>query len=283
MISGSAFQELGTVIDKIEAREMTVLDVETTRGSLVSGGTLSVDVTVGLNSLSGVAAEENIKIRSSDGTDDQVTTTVTIEISVDEMGEGSFASSLSEETQVSVSQGGADGDERESPGVETLAQQSRDDDEVPYYKNYDLLKEVYEEHDTFAEMTEALGVDVTPATVREHMVNHGIHPTSSDDEGNEEDDSDVDAEDDDDDARAVTIEADGYGLPDSVSMDSLVHAVHRSRTLYEAQRELDLDRSTTRDILTDLNLLDMVMSRLPDEGTSDIDEVVDRIHSASTA
>jgi hypothetical protein len=113
------------------------------------------------------------------------------------------------------------------------------------------------------------------------MVNHGIHPTSSDDE-DDEGDSDVDAQDDGD-ARSVTLEADGYGLPDSVSMDSLVHAVHRSRTLYEAQQALDLDRSTTREILTDLNLLDMVMSRLPDEGTSDIDEVVDRIHSASTA
>jgi hypothetical protein len=280
MISGSAFQELGTVIDELEAREMTVLDVAADRGSLVSDGTLSVELTVSLDSLSGFATEENITIVSADGTDDRVTTTFTIEIPVDE--DGSLASSLSEDKQVDVSGTDSGGDEQGSSDAETLARQpGDDDDDVPYYKNYELLKEVYETHDTFAEMTEALGVDVTPATVREHMVNHGIHPTSSDDE-DDEGDSDVDAQDDGD-ARSVTLEADGYGLPDSVSMDSLVHAVHRSRTLYEAQQALDLDRSTTREILTDLNLLDMVMSRLPDEGTSDIDEVVDRIHSASTA
>ena len=278
MISGSAFQELGTVIDKLEAREMTVLDVAANRSSLVSGGTLSVEITVSLNSLSGVATEENIKIVPSDGTDDQVTTAFTIEIPVDD--EESLASSFSEETQVTVSKTASDGEDRESPDAGTLAQQSQeDDDDVPYYKNYELLEEVYEEHDTFAEMTEALGVDVTPATVREHMVNHGIHPTSSDDE--EEDDSEVDTQDDD--VRSVTIEADGYGLPDSISMDSLVHAVHRSRTIYEAQKELGLDRSTTREILTDLDLLDMVTSRLSDEGTTEIDEVIDRIHSAGTA
>ncbi|WP_266082185.1 hypothetical protein [Haladaptatus caseinilyticus] len=41
------------------------------------------------------------------------------------------------------------------------------------------MEEVYEEYDTFPEMTTALDVDVTPQTVRRYMIDYGIHkPTS---------------------------------------------------------------------------------------------------------
>jgi hypothetical protein len=47
----------------------------------------------------------------------------------------------------------------------------------------DVLAEVYEEYETFAEMTEALDVDVGPQAVRKQMIRHGIHspggPTAS--------------------------------------------------------------------------------------------------------
>jgi hypothetical protein len=45
----------------------------------------------------------------------------------------------------------------------------------PVYKDPEALREVYEAHDTFPEMTEALGADVEPQTVRKHMVRAGIH------------------------------------------------------------------------------------------------------------
>ncbi|MDG5821402.1 hypothetical protein [Natronococcus sp. A-GB7] len=45
----------------------------------------------------------------------------------------------------------------------------------PVYKDPTELKKVYEEFDTFPEMTEALGVDVTPETVRRYMVEYEIH------------------------------------------------------------------------------------------------------------
>ncbi|MFC7131572.1 MULTISPECIES: hypothetical protein [Salinibaculum] len=286
MIRGSAFQNLGTVIDELEAQEMTVLDVAAQRSSLVSGGDLSVELTVRLNNLSGVATNQNVKIGPCDAADEdgQVTTTFVVEIPVD--GDESATTTLSDGQESAVgddeSAAARDAAESERPDVQTLTQRSEESDgadDVPYYKNYDLLAEVYEEYDTFAEMTEALGVDVTPATVREHMVNHGIHPTSDENE-DDEDESDVDARDD---AHSVTIEADGYGLPDGVSMESLVDAVRRSRTLYETQSALGLDRSTTRTILCDLNLLDLVTGRITNGGPTDIDEVVERIHSASTA
>lgn len=49
----------------------------------------------------------------------------------------------------------------------------------PRYKDPELLKEVYEAHDTFPEMRRALDVDVTAETVRLHMIEHGIHDPES--------------------------------------------------------------------------------------------------------
>jgi hypothetical protein len=46
---------------------------------------------------------------------------------------------------------------------------------VPAYKNPDKLKSVYNQYNSFPEMTEALGVDVTSETVRRHMVEYDIH------------------------------------------------------------------------------------------------------------
>ncbi|MFC4550068.1 MULTISPECIES: hypothetical protein [Halorussus] len=45
----------------------------------------------------------------------------------------------------------------------------------PSYRDPERLREAYEAHETFAEMTEALGASVTPQTVRHHMIKHGIH------------------------------------------------------------------------------------------------------------
>jgi hypothetical protein len=48
-------------------------------------------------------------------------------------------------------------------------------DTVPAYKDPDALRTVYEKYDTFPEMTEALGADVTSETVRRYMVEYDIH------------------------------------------------------------------------------------------------------------
>jgi len=45
--------------------------------------------------------------------------------------------------------------------VRTSSEQARSNS-VPAYKDTDALRNVYEQYDTFPEMTEALGVDVTP-------------------------------------------------------------------------------------------------------------------------
>jgi hypothetical protein len=51
--------------------------------------------------------------------------------------------------------------------------------DVPPHRNPDRLREVYDPDATFREMTEALGVDVTPQAVRNQMIQHGVHEPKS--------------------------------------------------------------------------------------------------------
>ena len=46
---------------------------------------------------------------------------------------------------------------------------------LPAYKDSEALEAAYEQYDTFPEMTDALGVDVTPETVRRNMIKYDIH------------------------------------------------------------------------------------------------------------
>ncbi|MFW5919336.1 MAG: hypothetical protein ACOCSF_03965 [Halanaeroarchaeum sp.] len=60
-----------------------------------------------------------------------------------------------------------------------------DDDDRPAYADPAKLRRVYEQYDTFEEMTDALDVEVTPATVRRHMIKYGIYdPADADGETN---------------------------------------------------------------------------------------------------
>jgi len=54
------------------------------------------------------------------------------------------------------------------------------EDDRPAYADPAKLRRVYEKHDTFEEMTEALEVEVTPATVRRHMIKYGIYDPAAD-------------------------------------------------------------------------------------------------------
>ncbi|EMA58394.1 hypothetical protein [Halorubrum lipolyticum] len=69
---------------------------------------------------------------------------------------------------MAVQSGSADG-----PGSADAP--SADVDSRPAYRDPDRLEAVYDPDATFAEMTEELGVDVTPQTVRKYMVEHGVH------------------------------------------------------------------------------------------------------------
>lgn len=55
--------------------------------------------------------------------------------------------------------------------------------EVAAYRNEAALEIAYEAFDSFPEMTEALGVDVTPQTVRRKTIQAGIHDPDAPDDG----------------------------------------------------------------------------------------------------
>ncbi|MFT4889640.1 MAG: hypothetical protein ACI9YT_000550 [Halobacteriales archaeon] len=56
------------------------------------------------------------------------------------------------------------------------------EDDRPAYADPAKLRRVYEQHDTFEGMTDALDVEVTPATVRRHMIKYGIYDPAANDE-----------------------------------------------------------------------------------------------------
>lgn len=181
---------------------------------------------------------------------------------------------------------GGESDSASTPSSsdESISKTAAIEDDGPYYKNVDLLAEVYEKHDTFAEMTEALGVDVTPATVRQHMVNHGIHPESRDtstsnEESREQNDEPTSTELSE---QLESAKADGIGLPEGVTLEKLVETVVEAKTFYEARTKLDLDDETGRQLLSDLNLLDLVTSRLANKHESNVapEDVYERIHTS---
>lgn len=179
---------------------------------------------------------------------------------------------------------------------------------VPDHRDPERLREVYERYDTFAEMTDALGTDVTAQTVRHHMIKHGIHePTSQSDRSTsdtEVDDIDpvepdeasepVDGEPTDRDepeppnADAAsepkvedTPESAGsderpeddlpelVDLPDGIELEDVKRAVRSSSTLFEVQRKLDVDRERTRELLRELGLLEFVTGRLAKKRNQD--------------
>ncbi|RDZ63830.1 hypothetical protein C5B90_11960 [Haloferax sp. Atlit-12N] len=272
-------------------------------------------------------------------------------------------------------------DTEESPDMDTVttpdtstntepdADAKTDTDSVPAHRDPVRLREAYEACETFKEMTDALGVDVTPQTVRNQMIQHGIHepesygaPTESasssestesgdeprqpdpsnsngdspsetelspesggDDTANAaERDTQVDAESDvsaesasasepksasqsdaetdsASDAEPVAVDTDETSeatedapspatlppLPASVSSldcstEDVCAAVSGAKTLYEVERRLGLDRADVREVLTALDLLDLVTGRMArrDASAASPADVRTRVHAA---
>lgn len=128
----------------------------------------------------------------------------------------------------------------------------------------EALEAVYEAHDTFAAMREALDVDVSVQTVRRRMIDHGIHAPGDDLTTKSTGDAAPESAETD-----ATERADGpaldVDLPPGVSAADLRAAVEEATTLYEVQRRLDLDRAVARELLSELGLLELVHGRVADQ------------------
>lgn len=188
-------------------------------------------------------------------------------------------------------------DRETDPGSDPFA--AVRDDSVPPYEDTDYLQALYDECDNFREIAEHIQMDVSSETVRRYMIEADIHVpntynTSSDDEKepsaksgtSDEDASQSGAMDEDEQGNMVEpvsaespgpaeesvgelpdeqLVTDGIGLPADVQLQDVADAVVDSDTVYEVQRCLSLDRGQTRDLLEQLNLLDLVLCRLRDE------------------
>ena len=174
----------------------------------------------------------------------------------------------------------------------------------PPFRDPELLASVYDSCETFAEMAEAIEMDVTAETVRRYMIDHGIHEPNSYDTGaggDDESGADVEPEPDsetvaDAEARPETrsrserevdqppvVLTDGIGLPDGVSPDVLVESVSRSNTIYEVGQDVGLEREETLELLRQLDLVDLVVGRLASKHERDIgrEEIVARLRQAA--
>ena len=180
---------------------------------------------------------------------------------------------------------------RSTDGDDTVPRSDRNRD-VPPFRDPELLAEVYESCDTFAEMTEAIGMDVTAETVRRYMIDYGIHQPNSYDTGGDEEDAESEAagelespsaggEEDD----SPVVLADGIGLPDDVTVETLIETVRSSNTLYEVARDIGLEREEALDTLRELDLLDLVVGRLATQDRRDIEreDVIERLRTTSAA
>ena len=151
-------------------------------------------------------------------------------------------------------------------------------DDTPPFRNPELLEEVYESHETFADMAEALEMDVTGETVRRYMIDYNIHqpnsynqsdgPTASDDGFGDEE--------------AIVL-SDGIGLPDSVSVEELIGTVNRSNTIHEVKEDLDMERKEAHEMLKELNLVSVVMGRLATDAGREMhrEDIVEHLREVS--
>lgn len=281
MVVSAAFRELAELLEYLDRSDVTVEEISVVEESVRGSDEISADMTVSVTLFGDTEFPDGVSI-TSDGVD-LLEEDLEVELTV----------SVDETADLETPGGG--GGERSpvaGPGQST-------DAGSPAYKDPDALREVYERYDSFPQMTEALGVDVTPETVRRHMVKYGIHDadgsgsdgepaesaTATDDgssgtAGGEsrEDGGDADpnlserpvaellaqTERDTGAERPVT---DGNGIPRDLTVGQLASTLETSRTVYEVTRDLDAGYETTRGLLEELDLLGYVNGRLSGERT----------------
>ncbi|WP_049986002.1 hypothetical protein [Halobellus rufus] len=194
----------------------------------------------------------------------------------------------------SAARGGSPGTENEADPTSLAAVR---DESVPPYDDTGYLARLYDVCDTFEEMSRRIEMDVSAETVRRYMIDAGVHSPASYETGAAEDPdpaeaAEADGADDSTASRsheahsvegpnaggtdrepesdAVSTESlpdeqlvtDGIGLPERLTLHDVVDAVLDARTVHEVQRELGLEHDRTRQLLRQLNVLDLVLRRV---------------------
>lgn len=170
-------------------------------------------------------------------------------------------------------------------GDEVDARSRASDRDVPPFEDTELLAEVYDSCETFAEMTAALDMDVTAETVRRYMIEHGIHEATTYDTVGAESDvtPDEPADAGMNGGQTPVVLTDGIGLSEDIDVDTLIEAVRKSRTIYEVTQEIGAERADVVETLREYDLLDLVVGRLAEDGRNEVarEEIVDRLREAT--
>lgn len=300
MTIGKAIRDLGLVVDDLESGTADVVTVDIDDSESDAGAAISATVgltfdlledltdrgveltphDVRLEADGSLSVDLSVRAPGVTGSDSDGSTVATTrtDTTADESPGSVSDTDDGSESRSSVETG--EGASSDSASGTTGGGDSPGDGEVSPHRDPDRLRAVYDQSKTFAEMTEALDVDVTPQTVRRNMIEHGIHDPvqtrDADDESSGQDESEGEADD------AKTALADGIDLPQGTSLEDIKEAVRTGRTLYDVQTRLDVDRSRARRILRELGLLELVAGRLQ-EADRDVseDEIDERIQGAT--
>ena len=180
------------------------------------------------------------------------------------------------------------------------------DESVPPYEDTEYLRALYDAHDTFSEMGEEIVMDVSGETVRRYMIEAGVHDPVTYETATGAIQSGTRSEQSDDTTNGIDgsslrspareerenvslpdehLIADGTGLPEDIGITDVVEAVVGSATVYEVERELDLEGERVRDLLRRLDLLDLVMCRIDDGSGQEVtyEEATMRVRQCSNA
>lgn len=164
---GSAFSVLTELIERLEATDRKVLGVAT-EDVTDEDGPLVVDLSVRTSLFNDVTVDDVDLVARSVSANEDGTVTVDLDVSIPR-------SARTEPVEPTNHDGVGRDDTPKS--TETAARDRSGS--VPVHRDPDRLREVYAACDTFAEMTEALGAEVTPVTVRRNMIKQGIHQPRS--------------------------------------------------------------------------------------------------------
>ena len=275
-----------------------------------SGGSLRLELETGESVVPATATDVESEIRETTiYPEGSITVVLAVSIASDDGSTASVGSARSDSDSFPDN-----ADEAHTDPDATRTDPSASHRDVPPFRDRELLAEVYDSCETFAEMADTLEMDVTAETVRRYMIDHGIHEattydttgdeTDASDHGTSGDESDP-LEPDADDAiehapagdpdpssdqptpaetggrEQPVVLADGIGLSEDIDVDTLIDAVSKSRTIYEVKREIGIEREDAVETLRECNLLDLVVGRLSEDGANEVtrDEVVERLRA----
>lgn len=197
---GEALRDLGDAVDAIEADGWTVVGFDPATGDVTSGGTAGLELRIERPFAAG-AARSGVDL-SVEGCSVDADGSLVLDIAASRPIEAAPAPTTAPSgrsrgsTGPSATPEPSDADDTVDASDEPTVASSDapdEDESVPAYRDPERLRAVYEAHDSFPAMTEALDVDVTPQTVRRHMIEHGIHEPRAGAEARDGDDDEATA------------------------------------------------------------------------------------------